>query len=69
MEPYQYPYRSKERGGVWNSVAINYNSLDHPRFKVTKRSVRDRPTLLISKYKAKYGKKKMPLVFLARSQS
>ena len=53
MEPYQYPYRSKERGDVWNNIAINLNGLDHPRFKVNKRSVRDRLTLLITKYKAK----------------
>ena len=53
VEPYQYPYRSKERGNVWNNIAINLNSLDHPRFKVSKRSVRDRLTLLITQYKAK----------------
>ena len=52
-EPYQYPYRSKERGDVWNNMAINLNGLDHPRFKASKRSVRDRLTLLITKYKAK----------------
>ena len=39
MELCQYPYRSK--------------CVDHPRFKVNKRSVRDRLTFLITKYKAK----------------
>ena len=58
MEPYQYPYRSKDRGDVWNKIAINLNGLDHPRFKVNKRSVRDRLTLLITKYKAKVRKEK-----------
>ena len=53
MEPYQHPYRSKERGDIWNQIAINLNGLDHPKFKVNKRSVRDRLTLLITKYKAK----------------
>ena len=53
MEPCQHPYRSKERGDVWNQIAINLNGLDHPKFKVNKRSVRDRLTLLITKYKAK----------------
>ena len=53
MESYQYPYRSKERGDVCNNIAINLNGLDHPRFKVSKRSVRDRLTLPITKYKAK----------------
>ena len=53
MEPYQHPYRSKERGNVWNQIAINLNGLDHPKFKVNKRSIRDRLTLLITKHKAK----------------
>ena len=53
MEPYQHPYRSKERGDVWKQIAINLNGLDHPKFKVNKRSVRDRLTLLITKHKAK----------------
>ena len=53
MEPYQHPYRSKERGDVWNQIAINLNGLDYPKFKVNKRSVRDRLTLLITKHKAK----------------
>lgn len=55
-EPYQYPYRSKERGDVWNNIAINLNGLDHPRFEVNKRSVRDRLTLLTTKYTAKVYK-------------
>ena len=53
MEPYQHPYRSKERGDVWNQIALNLNGLDHPKFKVNKRSVRDTLTLLITKHKAK----------------
>ena len=53
MEPYQHPYRSKERGDVWNQIALNLNGLDHPKFKVNKRSVRDRLSLLITKHKAK----------------
>ena len=23
MEPYQHPYRSKERGDIWNQIAVN----------------------------------------------
>ena len=53
MEPYQHPYRSKKRGDVWNQIALNLNGLDHPKFRVNKRSVRDRLTLLITKHKAK----------------
>ena len=52
-EPYQHPYRSKERGDVWNQIAVNLNGLDHPKFKVSKRSITDRLTLLITKHKAK----------------
>ena len=53
MEPFQFPYRSKERGEVWNEIASNLNGLVELKFKVTKRSVRDRLTLLQEKYKAK----------------
>ena len=46
LDAFQYPYRSKERGDVWGQLAIHLNSLSHPQFKVSKRSVRDRLTLL-----------------------
>ena len=36
MEPYQDPYKSKERGDVWNQIAVNLSGLDHPKFKVNK---------------------------------
>lgn len=53
LDPFQYPYRSKERGDVWRQVAIQLISLSHPKFKVNKRSVRDRLTLLQNRYKEK----------------
>ena len=53
MEPYQHPYRSKERGDVRNQTAVNLSGLDHPKIKVSKRSARDRVNLLITKHKAK----------------
>ena len=53
MEPYQHPHRSKERGDVWNQVTVNLSDLDHPKFKVNKRSMRDILTLLITKHEAK----------------
>ena len=53
---YQHPYKSKERGDVWNQIAVNLSGLDHPKIKVNKRSMRDRlPTLLITKHNAKIG--------------
>ena len=40
-----------ERGQLWDSIAGNLNAMDYPKFKVAKRSCRDRWTLLRTKYK------------------
>lgn len=53
QEPFKHPNNSKERGEVWGQIALNLNSLASPIFKVSKRSVRDRLTLLQTKYKEK----------------
>ena len=53
QEPFKYPKNSKERGEIWGQIALNLNSLASPIFKVSKRSVRDRLTLLQTKYKEK----------------
>lgn len=53
QEPFKHPKNSKERGEVWRQIALNLNSLASPIFKVSKRSVRDRLTLLQTKYKEK----------------
>ena len=53
QEPFKHPKNSKERGEVWSNIAVNLNSLKNPSFKVSKRSVRDRLTLLQTKYKGK----------------
>ena len=53
QEPFKHPKNSKERSDVWGQIALNLNSLASPIFKVSKRSVRDRLTLLQSKYKEK----------------
>ncbi|KAK3715489.1 hypothetical protein QZH41_002227 [Actinostola sp. cb2023] len=53
LEPFKFPKRSKERGDIWGEVCANLNTLSEPRFKVTKRSVRDRFTLLQTKHKEK----------------
>ena len=34
IEPYEHPYRSRERGDVWNQIAVNLSGLDRPKFKV-----------------------------------
>ncbi|CAH3184655.1 unnamed protein product [Porites lobata] len=53
QEPFKHPKNSKEGGEVWSNIAVNLNSLENPSFKVSKRSVRDRLTLLQTKYKGK----------------
>ena len=53
IELYQNPYRSKEMGDPWKQIAVKLSVLDHPKFKVNKRFVRDRQTLLIPSIKQK----------------
>ena len=53
MEPFKHPKNSKERGEIWGQIALNLNKLASPKFKVSKRSVRDRLTLLQTKFKEK----------------
>ena len=56
LEPFKYPKQSKERGEIWGEVAVSLNGTSSPKFKVSKRSVRDRLTLLVAKYKEKTRK-------------
>ena len=53
VEPCKHPYRSRERGDLRNEIAANLNASDHPKFTVSKRSVRDRLTSLQQKKKRK----------------
>ena len=53
VEPYQHPYRRKERGDLWTQMGVNLSGLDHPKLKVNKRSIRVRLTLMITKHKEK----------------
>ncbi|KAL9961569.1 hypothetical protein ACROYT_G030530 [Oculina patagonica] len=53
LEPWKFPKQSKERGEVWGEVALRLNGTNYPKFKVSKRSVRERLTLLVNKYKEK----------------
>lgn len=50
---FQFKKGTPERGQVWDSIADNLNAMDYPKFKVAKRSCRDRWTLLRTKYKRK----------------
>ncbi|KAK2562547.1 hypothetical protein P5673_014226 [Acropora cervicornis] len=53
LEPFKAKKESIARGQIWDQIASNLNSLEIPRFKVTKHSVRERYTLLIEKLKKK----------------
>ncbi|CAH3178277.1 unnamed protein product, partial [Porites evermanni] len=41
-EVFQYKKGTPERGQVWDSIAANLNAVEYPKFKVLKRSCRDR---------------------------
>ena len=69
IELYQNPYRSKEMEDPWKQIAVKLSVLDHPKFKVNKRFVRDRQTLLLPSLKQKCAKRKMPLQSLTRRPS
>ena len=53
LECFKAKKESIGRGQIWDQIASNLKSLEIPRFKVTKRSVRERYTLLIEKLKKK----------------
>ncbi|KAJ7363111.1 hypothetical protein OS493_011385 [Desmophyllum pertusum] len=44
-EPYKFKQRTPERGKAWESVAQQLNSIHHPNFRVTSRSVCDRQNM------------------------
>ena len=52
-EPYKFKPRTPEIGQSWESVAQQLISIHQPSFRVTARSVRDRLTLLSTKYAQK----------------
>ena len=53
LEPFKTKKGSIARGQIWDKIANNLNNLEHPQFRVTKRSVRERYTLLSDKFRAK----------------
>ena len=53
LEPFKAKKGSIASGQIWDQIASSLNSLEIPRFKVTKRSVRERYMLLIGKLKKK----------------
>ena len=53
LEPFKYKKGSNSRSQIWEKIANNLNGLKLPRFKVSKRAVRERHTLLSEKFKSK----------------
>ena len=53
LEPFEAKRGSITRGQIWDKIANNLNNLQLPRFRVAKRSVRERYTVLHEKFKAK----------------
>ena len=53
LEPFKYKKGSIPRGQICEKIANNLNGLKLPRFKVSKRAIRERYTLLSKKFKAK----------------
>ena len=45
-EVFQYKKGTPERGQVLDSIAANLNAKEYPKFKVLKKSCRDRSTLV-----------------------
>ena len=58
LEPFKARKGSIARGNIWDQIANNLNSLEIRRYRVSKRSVRERYTLLIEKLKKKLKKKR-----------
>jgi hypothetical protein len=50
-EPYMFKPKSTERRQAWRLLMENLNKLEKPKFHVTVRSVRDRFTKMVEKYK------------------
>ena len=48
-EPWKYKQGSVERGQIWKRISEALNVLEHPMFKVSDRSIRNRLNLLIKK--------------------
>ena len=53
MQPFKAKKGSPERGRIWNLIAESLNQIDKPKFRVNKRSVKERFNLLAEKYKTK----------------
>ena len=51
IQPWSKRHGSVEREQLWDEIAVELNSLEDMNFKVTTRTVRDRYTLLVKKYK------------------
>ena len=53
FEPWQYKHGSKQRGQVWDRISDSLNALQHPKFNVNQKSVRDHYNHLEKEHKKK----------------
>ena len=52
-QPWTHRHGSVEQGQCWDGISMLLTTIENPVFKVSTRSVRDRYTLLVKKYKAR----------------
>lgn len=52
-QPFQFKERTVERGKIWDEIANRLNNCETVKFRVTKRSVRERFKLIKEKFKRK----------------
>ena len=52
-EPFKAKRRTPQRGQLWQNVADHLSSIPEPKFKVSKRAIREGFTLLAEKFKKK----------------
>ena len=53
VQPFQWQPKTQERGQAWTKIANELNAINHLRFTVNQKSVRDRLKLLIQRFKRK----------------
>ena len=57
-QPFKFKERTVERGKIWDHIANRLNNCQTLKFRVNKRSVRERFKLIKEKFKRKFKRKK-----------
>ena len=53
IQPYAYRASTRERGNAWSRISEALNTIEVPKFFVSQRSVRERFTLILTRFRAK----------------